>query len=148
MPSLISKLPEGASQPRVRAVVSQLSDIIKKTKGIAAWVTFGGYSALDAANVSNISTTFIVYDDWSKRGAALSQDNILANLRAEVAKVADAVIFVIVPPPIRGLGQSGGFQMMVEDRRSLGLERTPENRHGSHPGRGLPVRFAQLEHDF
>ncbi|MGD0827853.1 MAG: multidrug efflux RND transporter permease subunit [Desulfobaccales bacterium] len=118
---VLSKLPEGASQPRVRAVVSQLSGILQKTKGITAWVTFGGYSALDAANVSNISTTFIVYDDWSKRGAALSQDNILANLRAEVGKVADAVIFVIVPPPIRGLGQSGGFQMMVEDRRSRGL---------------------------
>ena len=118
---VISKLPEGASQPRVRAVVSQLSDIIRKTKGIGAWVTFGGYSLLDGANVSNISTTFIVYDDWSKRGAALSQDNILAHLRGEVAKVADAVVFVIVPPPIRGLGQSGGFQMMVEDRHSLGL---------------------------
>ena len=38
------------------------------------------------------------------------------------------MIFVIVPPPIRGLGQAGGFQMMVEDRRSLGLERLAENR--------------------
>ncbi len=111
----------GASQPRVREVARRISEIIKKTKGIAAWVTFGGYSLLDAANVSNISTTFIVYDDWSKRGAALSQDNILASLRAEVAKVEDAVVFVMVPPPIRGLGQSGGFQMMVEDRQSLGL---------------------------
>ncbi len=32
------------------------------------------------------------------------------------------MIFVVVPPPIRGLGQSGGFQMMVEDRQSRGLE--------------------------
>ncbi len=118
---VISKLPEGASQPRVRGVVSQVSNIIKKTKGIAAWVTFGGYSLLDAANVSNISTTFIVYDDWSKRGSKLSQENILADLRAKLAKVVDALVFVIVPPPIRGLGQSGGFQMMVEDRESLGL---------------------------
>ena len=63
---VISKLPVGAAQPRVRAVTRQLSEIIKKTKGIAAWVTFGGYSLLDAANVSNISTTFIVYDDWEQ----------------------------------------------------------------------------------
>ncbi len=118
---VIVKLPEAASQPRVIAVVKQLNGIIEKTKGIAAWVTFGGYSALDSANVSNISTTFIVYDDWSQRGAALSQDNILSNLRREVASVEEATIFVIVPPPIRGLGQSGGFQMMVEDRESRGL---------------------------
>ena len=144
---VISKLPEGASQPRVRAVTKELSEIIKKTKGIAAWVTFGGYSLLDAANVSNISTTFIVYDDWSKRGAALSQDNILANLRGQVAKVEDAEIFVMVPPPIRGLGQSGGFQMMVEDQESLGLAGTPKDRHRSYAGRGFPVRIAQFEHD-
>jgi HAE1 family hydrophobic/amphiphilic exporter-1 len=118
---VIVKLPDAVSQPRVISTVKQLNEIIRKTKGIAAWVTFGGYSALDAANVSNFSTTFIVYDDWSQRGAALSQDNILANLRKEVASIESAIIFVMVPPPIRGLGQSGGFQMMVEDRESRGL---------------------------
>ncbi|MFI5331750.1 MAG: efflux RND transporter permease subunit, partial [Desulfobaccales bacterium] len=35
--------------------------------------------------------------------------------------IEDAMIFVAVPPPIRGLGASGGFQMMIEDRQSLGL---------------------------
>ncbi len=58
MLSFVSILPEGASQPRVRATAKQLSDIIKKTKGIDAWVTIGGYSLLDAANVSNISHHF------------------------------------------------------------------------------------------
>jgi HAE1 family hydrophobic/amphiphilic exporter-1 len=118
---VITELPQASSQPRVEAVVKQLNGIIGKTRGIDGWVTFGGYSALDAANVSNIATTFIVYEDWSKRGAALSQANILSNLRREVASIEGAVIFVIVPPPIRGLGQSGGFQMMVEDRQSRGL---------------------------
>ncbi len=118
---VLAQLPDAAAQPRVRSVTGQINEIIKRTKGISAWVTFGGYSVLDSANVSNISTTFIVYDDWSKRGAALSQDNILANLRSRFAKMEDAVVFVMVPPPIRGLGQSGGFQMMVEDRQNLGL---------------------------
>ena len=118
---VITKLPDAASQPRVQSAIKQLNGIIKQTKGIAAWVTFGGFSLLDNANVSNIGTTFIVYDDWDKRGAALSQDKILANLRRQVATVKEAVIFVLVPPPIRGLGQSGGFQMMVEDRESRGL---------------------------
>ncbi len=55
---VITKLPDAASQPRVMAVVKQINEILKQTKGIAAWVTFGGYSALDAANVSNISHHF------------------------------------------------------------------------------------------
>ena len=128
------------------AVVKQLNGIIKKTKGIEAWVTFGGYSALDGANVSNISTTFIVYEDWSKRGAALSQDNILANLRREVASIEEAIIFVMVPPPIRGLGQSGGFQMMVEDRESRGLPLLEKSVQADHRRRRFTVRSAQPEH--
>jgi len=65
---------------------------------------------------------FIVYDDWSKRGAALSQDKILAGMRPRLAAIEDATVIVTVPPPIRGLGQAGGFQMVIEDRQSLGLE--------------------------
>ena len=118
---IIGRLPDGASQPRVMVAAEEVSAILRKTKGLKAWVTIGGLSILDAANVSNIFTIFIIYDDWDKRGAALSQDIILANLRRELATIEDALVFVAVPPPIRGLGQSGGFQMMIEDRESLGL---------------------------
>ena len=118
---IIARLPDAASQPRVMAATQEVSAILKKTKGLKAWVTIGGFSILDAANVSNMFTTFIVYEDWDKRGAALSQDKIIANLRKELAAIEDAMVFVAVPPPIRGLGQSGGFQIMIEDRQSLGL---------------------------
>ncbi len=118
---IIGKLPDAASQPRVKAATEEVSAILKKTNGLKAWVTIGGFSILDAANVSNMFTTFVVYDDWDKRGAALSQDKIIANLRKDLAAIKDAGVFVAVPPPIRGLGQSGGFQLMIEDRQSLGL---------------------------
>ncbi|MDD5322101.1 MAG: multidrug efflux RND transporter permease subunit [Methylococcales bacterium] len=118
---VVTKLPDAASQPRVVNVAKAQDAILKKTPGVSAWVTIGGLSVLDNANVSNIFTTFIVYDDWSKRGADLSQDNIVANLRRELSSIEEAISIVLVPPPIRGLGQGGGFQMMVEDRQSLGL---------------------------
>ena len=119
---VIAKLPEAASQPRVQAAAEKVNAILKETKGLKAWVTIGGYSILDAANLSNFFSMFIVYDDWSKRGAALSQDKILAGLRRRLAAIVDATVTVTVPPPIRGLGQAGGFQMVIEDRQSLGLE--------------------------
>ena len=119
---VIAKLPEAASQPRVQAAAEEVNAILKETKGLKAWVTIGGYSILDAANLSNFFSMFIVYDDWSKRGAALSQDKILAGLRRRLAAIVDATVTVTVPPPIRGLGQAGGFQMVIEDRQSLGLE--------------------------
>ncbi|MGO9176947.1 MAG: efflux RND transporter permease subunit [Desulfobaccales bacterium] len=119
---VIAKLPDAASQPRVQAAAEEVNAILKETKGLKAWVTIGGYSILDSANLSNFFSMFIVYDDWSKRGAALSQDKILAGMRPRLAAIEDATVIVTLPPPIRGLGQAGGFQMMIEDRQSLGLE--------------------------
>ncbi|MGA8571331.1 MAG: efflux RND transporter permease subunit [Desulfobaccales bacterium] len=118
--AIVSFLPEGASQPRTQAAYRKVDEILKNTKGLLAWVTIGDFSFLDFANVSNINSTFIVYDSWAKRGAALSQDNILAALRPKLGAIQDALTFVAVPPPIRGLGQSNGFQMMIEDRQGLG----------------------------
>jgi HAE1 family hydrophobic/amphiphilic exporter-1 len=119
---LFAKLPDGASQPRAREVSEKIGDILKRTPGIAGWVTIGGYSFLDAANVSTISTTFVVYDDWSKRGSALNQEKIVSGLNRELSRLQEALAFVVIPPSIRGLGQAGGFQMMLEDRKSLGLD--------------------------
>ncbi|MGZ4997186.1 MAG: efflux RND transporter permease subunit [Methylobacter sp.] len=118
---VITKLPDASSQPRVIAVTKALNEILHKTQGVEAWVTIGGLSVLDAANVSNIVTTFIVFEDWKKRGSNLSQDKITANLRHELTAIEESMSLVLIPPPIRGLGQGGGFQLMIEDRQSLGL---------------------------
>ncbi len=118
---VIVRLPDAAAQPRVRVVAEKISEIMKKIHGIRAWVTIGGFSLLDAANVSNTFTTFVVYQPWEKRGAALSQDRIVATMRREFAAIQEAFVVPLIPPPIRGLGQAGGFQMMIEDRASYGL---------------------------
>ena len=118
---LVYRLPEGASQPRSEVVAGKINAILRKTPGVGFWVTIGGFSILDNANVSNISTTFVVYKDWEERGSALNQDRIVSSIYRELASIQEAQAFVVIPPPIRGLGQTGGFQMMVEDRRSLGL---------------------------
>src|SRR5262249_19369194 len=58
---------------------------------------------------------------WKERGQKLNQERIVSNLNREVSGIQEALVFVVIPPPIRGLGQTGGFQMVVEDRASLGL---------------------------
>jgi HAE1 family hydrophobic/amphiphilic exporter-1 len=119
---LFTRLPDAAAQPRAREVSAKIDTIIKNTPGIAAWVTIGGYSVLDGANVSTVTTTFVVYKDWSERGSALSQKNIVDGLNRDLWMIKEAIAFVVIPPSIRGLGQSGGFQMMVEDRKGNDLE--------------------------
>ncbi|MHC1745193.1 MAG: efflux RND transporter permease subunit [Syntrophobacteraceae bacterium] len=115
------RLPDGASQARVRKVALELDETMRRIAGIRAWVTIGGFSLLDGANVTNAFTTFVVYQPWDKRGADLSQDRIFVAMRREFAAIQDAMVIPLIPPPIRGLGQAGGFQLMVEDRSNLGL---------------------------
>jgi hydrophobic/amphiphilic exporter-1 (mainly G- bacteria), HAE1 family len=117
---LLSRLAEGSSQPRSREVAGKINSILQTVPGVGYWVTIGGYSILDGASVSNISTTFIVYTDWSQRDSGLDQETIISHINRELAGLQEAQAFVVIPPPIRGLGQTGGFQMMIEDRRSLG----------------------------
>ena len=146
---LVYRLPEGASQPRSQEVADKINTILRKTPGVGFWVTIGGLSILDNANVSNISSTFVVYKDWKERGSALNQDRIVSSINRELAGIQEAQAFVVIPPPIRGLGQTGGFQMMVEDRRSLGLAELQKATYEliqkgfSQPGlRGLATTFS------
>ncbi len=123
---LLARLPDASSQPRVKRVSDQIETILRKTPGIDSWVNIGGFSLLDAANVTNVISVFVVYDGWSTRsGKGLTQERMVSGLNRDLSAIKDAIAFVVIPPPIRGLGQSGGFQMMVEDRKGndlLGLQ--------------------------
>ena len=119
---VLGKLPEGSSQPRVRAVAQKVSDILKETPGIKGWVTIGGFSVADTANLSNAFTMFVIYKDWEERGDALGQPQILQSLRAKFDAIEEARVVAVTPPPIAGLGQLGGLQMMIEDREGRGIK--------------------------
>ena len=114
-------LPPGAAQPRVKRVTEQINAILKDTPGIAGWPLVGGLSILDNANSSTTITMFPVYEDFDKRPEGVTQETIVADLRRRLSDVPGAAIAVLVPPAIPGLGQAGGFQMMVQDKASLGL---------------------------
>jgi hydrophobic/amphiphilic exporter-1 (mainly G- bacteria), HAE1 family len=62
----------------------------------------------------------VMYQAWDKR-PDLPQAKIVSNLRAELQSIRKADCSVLIPPPIPGLGQAGGFQMMIEDRGGTGL---------------------------
>jgi hydrophobic/amphiphilic exporter-1 (mainly G- bacteria), HAE1 family len=119
---VIARLPAGASQPRMREVAAKIDGVLKGMPGVKGWVTSGGYSDLDSANLSNVITEYVMYDDFDKRAASLTQAAIVSNLQTRLSSIQQASFAVLVPPPIPGLGQAGGFQMMIEDRGSVGIE--------------------------
>jgi len=118
---VIAQLAQGSAQPRVRAVAADINQVLGSTAGIKGWVTIGGYSALDTAKLSNVITVFAVYDDWDKRPKGFSQMTVIPELTKKFHAVQSASFAVLPPSPIPGLGNAFGFQMMVEDRRDIGL---------------------------
>ncbi|HEV3113838.1 MAG TPA: efflux RND transporter permease subunit [Candidatus Binataceae bacterium] len=118
---VVARLAQGASQPRAREVADSINKVLGTTAGVKGWVTIGGYSALDTAKLSNVITVFGVYDDWDKRPPGFNQMKLIAGLTQKFKAVHSAEFAVLPPSPIPGLGNAFGFQMMIEDRRGLGL---------------------------
>ncbi len=116
-----ARLARGASQPRVREVAGSINKVLGTTAGIKGWVTIGGYSALDTAKLSNVITVFGVYEDWDKRPPGFAQMKLIDELTEKFKAVHSAEFAVMPPSPIPGLGNAFGFDMMIEDRRGIGL---------------------------
>jgi HAE1 family hydrophobic/amphiphilic exporter-1 len=119
---VVGQLPPGASQPRVRRLAAQVDSVLSHVPGVKGWITSGGFSALDSANLSNVVTEYVMYQDFGERGPGLSQSAIVADLQRRLSSIHEAAFNVLIPPPISGLGQAGGFQMMIEDRTGVGLQ--------------------------
>lgn len=108
-------LPDGATLGRTEAVLDKLSAEVSKVPGIANVIAIDGVSLLDNnTNLSNAGILYIMFKDWSERGKAQDLRFLYTKMQEIAQKNLDAKILVVVPPPIQGLGLSGGFQMVVE----------------------------------
>ncbi|MEM9824962.1 MAG: multidrug efflux RND transporter permease subunit [Planctomycetota bacterium] len=115
------QLPPGANLDRTDDVTRRVTDIAIGTPGITNAVSFVGFSGATRANSSNAAAIFPVLDDPKKRAEeGLGVDAVLAELRKRVSGVEDAVVFVIPPPPVRGIGTGGGFKLQVQDQSGAG----------------------------
>ncbi len=109
------QLPDGASLERTDRVLEQVTQIARQTPGVDHVITVGGVSAIDnSASLANSGIAYLVLKDWGERGRGEDLRTIYRALSARLAQLQDAVALVLVPPPIQGLGLSGGFQLQVE----------------------------------
>ncbi len=118
----VLQLPPGSSLARTDAVVRRAAKIILETEGVAHVVPFAGFDGATFTNAPNAGAIFVPMAPFSERAAkGLSAPRMLARLRERLAVIQDAFIIVIPPPPVRGIGNAGGFKMMIQDKRGRGL---------------------------
>jgi multidrug efflux pump len=112
------QLPDAASLERTQEVVDEVVRIAHETPGVDHTISVAGQSFTLQANGSNFGNLFITLDEFAnRRDPSLSSDAIAATLRKKIAeRIPQAIVTVIGPPPVSGLGSSGGFKLLVEDR--------------------------------
>ena len=119
----IVQLPNAASLDRTEEVVRQMSEIAMRTPGVEHAVGFPGLSANGFVSLDNAALMFLPLKDFDERKSAdLSAAGIAAQLNAKFSSIDDAIIFVAPPPPVLGLGTTGGFKLYVQDRAARGYD--------------------------
>jgi multidrug efflux pump len=121
---LVVQLPDSASLERTEEVMARADAIVHDTKGVGHAIRVSGMSFVLGANGSHLGNMFVVLDPFDERHTPeLKADAIAAALQKRLYKeIEDASFMVIGPPPVRGLGSTGGFKIMIEDRGNNGLE--------------------------
>jgi multidrug efflux pump len=118
------QLPDSASLQRTQEVMSRVDRIARDTPGVAHTVAVSGQSFLLGTNGSNLGSMFVVLAPFDERRSRDKYDETIAGkIQARCLKeVDDAVVGVFRSPPIRGLGNAGGFKLQVEQRGYIDLQ--------------------------
>lgn len=121
--SLNYQLPVGSTAEQTRAIAAGISDYINQTESENVKAVFVIMGRGQSGSAQNAGQGFVLLKDWSERtGSDRSATAIAERLNAHFRKSRDAQIFVLEPPPIRGLGNSSGFEMWLQDPAGAGRE--------------------------
>lgn len=117
----VVQLPPGSSLSRTDAVVQDVLDRSLGIDGVETAISFTGIDPISFTNASNAAVVFLTLEDFDVRiDKGLEYNDLLATVRGKLSVVDDAVVLVIPPPSVSGIGNAGGFKMMVQDRGNLG----------------------------
>jgi len=118
----VVQLPDGASLARTDAVVQQAIEIALQNPEVAHAVGFAGFSGATRSVSPNAAGVFLVPHIGKEadhhHGSPII--NQLGALNKAMSQIKDAKVFVIAPPPVRGLGTAGGYKFVVQDRGGFG----------------------------
>ena len=118
------QLPAASSLERTEAVGKQIDAILKQYPEIKTFLGVNGFSVMGGGELPNVATYFVVLKNWKERpGKEHSAQAVVDRFnRQAYGMVQEAQVFGIIPPVIPGMGNTGGLQFELEDRKSLGAE--------------------------
>ncbi len=118
-----AQLPDGATLDRTEDVIQRMGEIMKANPNVEDAIAFPGLSINGFTNSSNSGIVFATLKPFAERRQADQSGGAVAGqLNGAFAGIQDAFIVMFPPPPVEGLGTTGGFKLQLEDRGSLGYD--------------------------
>ncbi|MFL5154120.1 MAG: efflux RND transporter permease subunit [Microvirga sp.] len=119
---VVIQTPDGASLSRTDEVTRRATEIMLQTPGVKNAVAFAGFSGATFTNASNAAAIFAALQPFEERTkAGLPASAVIGSLSGRLQAIQEAFIIVVPPPPVRGIGNAGGFKIQLEDRSGVGL---------------------------
>lgn len=118
-----AQLPAAASLSRTEAVARKIDKILSTYPEVKTNISISGFSIMNNGEQSNAASVFVVLKDWKERqGTAHSASAIVERFNKQAyLEIPEAECFAIIPPAIPGIGNVGGLQLQLEDRKALGI---------------------------
>ena len=114
---LALQLPDASSLERTDQAARKIEDILSKIPGVKYTTSVVGFSLLSLVQNTYSAFFFVTFKPWSERTRPEEQYTaIKANINKQLAGVTEGLAFAFPPPAIPGVGTSGGFQFILEDR--------------------------------
>ena len=111
------QLPNAASLERTEAAAEKVEQALMHTPGVKYVTSAVGFSLLSFVNTSYTGFFFVTLDDWKDRQSRATQyQEIVHHVNEELSKLPDGFAISFPPPAIPGVGTSGGFTFVLEDR--------------------------------
>lgn len=119
----IAQLPDAASLDRTEEVIREMETLALATPGVSQTISFPGLSVNGFTNSPNSGIVFVTLDVFENRtDPSLGANAIVAALNQKFAVIDEAFVAIFPPPPIQGLGSTGGFKLQIEDRGNKGFD--------------------------
>src|SRR3954453_23920936 len=119
----VVQTPDGTSGEKTAEVIKRVEALCRGEEGVKHTVALEGLNVITSTNQTNCGVVFARLKDWHERTTpGLRAAGLAQKLQGKVASIRDAMVMVLQPPPIRGLSQTGGLELMIEDRSGKGVD--------------------------
>ncbi|MEH2469459.1 hydrophobe/amphiphile efflux-1 (HAE1) family protein [Nitrobacteraceae bacterium AZCC 2161] len=118
---VVVQLPGASSLDRTTEIVREIERIALEVPGVVRVPSFAGFNGATRTQASNAAALFPVFDEPEERAKhGITANGITAELRKRLSSIEGAIVIVVPPPAVPGIGTGGGFAMRILDSQGRG----------------------------